>query len=129
MTEVFKASVQYNDLMGSSAADRADSGDARAWLENSGHIKAGEFLFGIEVYVSPAARRSDTDVVLDATFFLLQATDFESAAKQARSGDPISLRKVALEMSPKEFFSLFKRFNITLSNNGELEDTVYQAQD
>ena len=32
--EVFKASVQYNDLKGSAAADLADMTDAAKWLKD-----------------------------------------------------------------------------------------------
>jgi len=34
----FKASVQYNDLKGSVAADRSDVGGASKWLAHNGHI-------------------------------------------------------------------------------------------
>jgi hypothetical protein len=71
MGETFKASVQYNDLLGSVAADRADSDDAHTWLEQNGHIQAGEFLLGIEAYVSIPGRSACSDVIVDASFMLV----------------------------------------------------------
>ena len=44
--EVFEASVQYNDLKGSSAADNADMTGAAKWLKQNGHIN-DEYVVGI----------------------------------------------------------------------------------
>ena len=49
--EQFKASVQYNDLTGTSAADKADNISARKWLANKGFIKEDEFVVGISMSV------------------------------------------------------------------------------
>ena len=49
--EKFSASVQYGDLKGSAAADRADRGNADDWLKNNGLKQEGEFLLGITLYV------------------------------------------------------------------------------
>ena len=38
MEKIFKASVQYNDFKGSSAADEADFGKPAKWLKNNGYI-------------------------------------------------------------------------------------------
>jgi hypothetical protein len=44
-TDTFKASVQYNDLTGSAAADRADMSDASVWLKKHGLINEPLFNF------------------------------------------------------------------------------------
>ncbi|MEA9797159.1 hypothetical protein GGR75_004053 [Xanthomonas campestris] len=128
MTETFKASVQYNDLLGSVAADRADSGDARTWLEQNGHLRAGEFLIGMDVYVRIPGGAAGSDVVVDVSFVLVQAANFESAVELLRTSSPAPVRKLSLEFTAKDFFSFFKRFNLTLSSSGELEGCKYDAR-
>ena len=46
----FMASVQYNDLKGSAAADRSDVGGASKWLKDNGHIKDGEYVIGFSIF-------------------------------------------------------------------------------
>ena len=48
----------------------------------------------------------------------------DSFADNVRGGS-INLRKVAQDLSPEEFFSLFKRFSLTLSSGGILEGHEY----
>ena len=127
MTETFKASVQYNDMLGSVAADRADNGDARSWLEQNGHLRAGEFLIGMDAYVRTQGRTASSDVMVDVSFMLIQAANFEAAAEALRSGGPAAIRKLSLEFAAKDFFSFFKRFNLTLSSAGNLEGCEYDA--
>ena len=127
MTETFKASVQYNDLTGSAAADRADVGDARTWLEQNGHLRPGEFLIGMDVYFRIPGNASGGDVVVDVSFILVQAANFESATDLLRNNDPVAVRKLSLELSARDFFLFFKRFNLTLSSSGKLEGCEYNA--
>lgn len=124
-SDTFKASTQYNDLLGSAAADRADQDDARSWLECQGLIKAGESLVGIETYVSSALVAEGQEIVLSTSFILVQAANFDDAAADMRNAETIATRKVSHDFSPTEFFSLFKRFNVTLSSAGELEGRQY----
>jgi hypothetical protein len=46
----FRASVQYNDLKGSVAADNADKNGAHKWLLENGYIHDGEYLLGIRMW-------------------------------------------------------------------------------
>jgi hypothetical protein len=124
-SDTFKASTQYNDLLGSAAADRADQDDAGSWLESQGLIKAGEFLVGVETYVSSALAAEGQEIVLSTSFILVQAANFDDAAADMRNAETIPARKVSHDFSPTEFFSLFKRFNVTLSSAGELEGRQY----
>lgn len=124
-SDTFKASTQYNDLSGSSAADRADMDDAGRWLESQGVIKAGEFLVGIETYVSSALVAEGQEVSLRTSFILVQAGNFDEAAADMRNAEIIPARKVSHDFSPTEFFSFFKRFSVTLSSAGELEGRQY----
>ena len=124
-TDTFKASVQYNDLKGSSAADRADISDASDWLNAKGLIEDNEILVGYEIYVSSLSSGPTSDVTISTTFLLANTEGMDSFAEHVRSGSAIKLRKVNQDLSPTDFFSLFKRFSVTLSSNGLLEDRDY----
>lgn len=127
-TDTFKASVQYNDLTGTAAADRADFGDANHWLQGQGLIKDGEFLVGVEAYFGSAMTVEGEEARLSASFILVQAHTFEAAAKGIQGNQVIPARKVSHEFAPAEFLSLFKRFNVTLSSGGELEGREYSFE-
>ncbi|MCD7098993.1 hypothetical protein [Stenotrophomonas sp. MMGLT7] len=124
-TDTFKASVQYNDLTGSSAADGADISDASTWLKAKGLINSNEILVGYEIYVSPLLSGASGSVTISTTFLLAASGGIGSFAENVRGGGAINLRKVAQDLSPEEFFSLFKRFNVTLSTKGILEGRDY----
>ncbi len=127
-SETFQASVQYNDLTGSAAADRADQGDATQWLKNNGLINGGEFLIGIEIYILPSTILPKDEIVISTSFIISEANNFESASNTIRETTPVKVRKVTRDLSPKEFFSLFKRFNVTLSGSGVLEGREYDSE-
>lgn len=124
-TDTFKASVQYNDLTGSSAADRADMSDATTWLKAKGLINNNELLVGYEIYVSPLLSGTSGSVTISTTFLLAATGDVGSFAEDVRGGGTIKLRKVVQDLSPEVFFSLFKRFSLTLSSGGLLEGHEY----
>jgi len=127
-SDIFKASVQYNDLLGSAAADRADMEDAGHWLQSQGLIKDGEFLVGIQVYVSSALITEGDEITLMTSFILVGADNFDSAVKSMKNVAVVRARKVSHDFSSTEFFSLFKRFNVTLSSGGELEGREYSFE-
>lgn len=128
-TEIFKASVQYNDLTGSSAADRADMSDASIWLQAKGLINSDELLVGYEIYVSPLISEAAGNVTITTAFLLAASGGVGSFTESMRGGNSISLRKVTQELSPEEFFSFFKRFTLTLSSGGVLEGHEYTASE
>ncbi|MCR3706748.1 MULTISPECIES: hypothetical protein [Citrobacter freundii complex] len=98
--DIFKASVQYDDWKGSVAADDIDVGGFDSVLEKKGLKNEGEILFGIKFYSG-------------VKFVLIEAIV---------GTDEQNLRKVDAEMTLEEFFKNFKRFSITLSRHGDLED-------
>jgi len=124
-TDTFKASVQYNDLAGSSAADRADMSDASKWLHDKGLIQDDELLVGYEIYVGQLSTGPSDDPAIHTTFLLAKTSGMDPFSKIVKGGGNIDLRKVTEELSPKEFFSLFKRFSVTLSSGGLLEGREY----
>jgi hypothetical protein len=124
--ETFVAGVQYDDFKGSVAADRADMGGATTFLEKRGSLRAGEFLVGIEAYVGTSTVPAGQPVTVSAKFLLAMASTAEAAFEQLRQA-PLRVRTVSFELPPNDFFSLFKRFSITLSSGGELEGQEYEA--
>jgi hypothetical protein len=127
-SEKFEASTQYNDLTGSSAADRADDGDAHDWLKDQGLIADGEYLLGIEAYISPSTFADDSDIMVNVYFYIVAAESFDSAVASAKQAEVVNGRKLSREMTTKDFFSLFKRFSITLSSGGELEGREFSNE-
>lgn len=124
--ENFKASVQYNDLKGSAAADRADFDDAEKWLSEKARIQDGEHLVGIKVFIG------DSHGDCNETIFVEFLIDLDLRDIQRLPGtedSPVELKRVRADMSINEFFSLFKRFEITLSPDGDLENKYYRYAD
>lgn len=107
-TEIFTASVQYNDQTGTAAADHSDDDSLISWLRDNGHAEDSEFLIGVEMFVSDMAIEED-DAPVWVSAFLEDENDG-------------SIRKVRTNMSFAAFFSSFKRFNVMLSRGGELTD-------
>ena len=120
-TEIFKASTKYNDLAGSSAADRADMNDASNWLKDQNLIKSSEILVGYNIYVSPALSAGTEGILISVTFILFGDSNYDSFSETIATDGFIKVRKIAHDFTPHEFFSLFKRFNVTLSSGGLLE--------
>lgn len=118
--EIFKATLQYDDLKGSSAADRADKSDASDWLINNGHMQNGEFLVGITMF---AGENHGTHRDPISVTFLI--TDDKGFIALGHNSNDYEIRKVRVDMNITDFFALFKRFEVTLSSNGCLEGKEY----
>jgi hypothetical protein len=122
--ENFKASVQYGDLKGSSAADRADMTDAAKWLKEEGHINDDEMVLGISMSVGEnhGAHRDPVSVI----FLVSGLKGYENIPEMIEaSGEQIQVRKISVDMNIVDFFALFKRLEITLSNRGLMEGKSY----
>jgi len=127
-TDTFRASVQYNDWKGSSAADDADKNDASDWLKANGHIQDGEFLLGIKMFAGENHGTHEDPVFVE--FLITTSGDYENVkAMIDASNGPIEVRSVRVEMALTEFFGLFKRFDVTLSRGKMLEDLEYHYYD
>ncbi len=119
-TESFKAVVQYGDLKGTSAADRADKADAEKWLKEQKLSQEGEFLLGIQLWVGEnhGAHKDPVSV----TFLLAPLGNYDSLQKMIDSHEgPIVVRKVRQQMPIAQFLGFFKRFAVTLSAGSMLE--------
>jgi hypothetical protein len=127
-TESFKASVQYGDWKGTSAADGADKKDANDWLVKNGHKQEGEFLLGITMLAGENHGVHEDPIYVE---FLLATPGDHDNIKQLidTSKAPILVKKVKVEMSLVEFFGLFKRFSINFSSHGMLDGHEYTYMD
>lgn len=117
---IFNASVQYNDLKGSCAADRADISDATNWLKNKGHLNDNEFLVGISMFAGEnhGTHRDPVNV----HFFITDDVGFRALGHNTNE---YKIRTVDVDMDIASFLALFKRFEITLSTNACLEGKEY----
>jgi hypothetical protein len=124
-THQFRASVQYGDWKGTSAANDSDMTGPRDWLKKQGHMKDGEVLLGVRFFAhgNHAARKDP----VQAEFLLVQLGDHDNvkAMIEAASG-PIEVRSVKTDMSFVDFFGLFKRFNVAFSAYGMLDEREYR---
>ncbi|WP_454063622.1 hypothetical protein [Candidatus Nitrospira salsa] len=122
-TKRFRASVQYNDWKGTSAADSADGNGPGKWLTDNGHKEGDEFLLGVSISVGENRRGHEGLISVD---FLLSPGNHDHVKAMIDSSQgPVEVRKVSVEMKLTEFFGLFKRFSIALSPHGMLSERDY----
>ena len=134
--EKFEASVQYSDFTGSVAACKADGADPISdWLEVRELKTKEEWVIGITLYIGEY-HRTDLQNTVNVTILLCRETRETVKQKIDEGSLPLSLKRVPTVMTVKEFFSFFKRFNITLSRRrgyddrkGILEGIQYQYSD
>lgn len=123
--ETFKASVQYNDLKGSAAADYADMTDAAKWLKDKGYIK-DEFVVGISMWAGENHGTHEDPVSVN--FLATELIGYQNIPEMLQaSGEPIEVKEIRVDMNIADFFALFKRFEITLSNGGLIEGKTYTS--
>lgn len=106
MTEVFEASVQYNDWLGTSAADNADDADLYSLMKNRGLVSGNEQPLGIEFSFWENFGQNIRPHVR------VLVGEFRVTLDNTR---PVPVREVRLELTLSEFCGLFKRFSVTLS--------------
>ena len=125
--ESFKASTQYGDWQGTASADDVDvhKKSVERYLKDNGLIKPHEFLVAASFYTG------EDDFVSIKGLIFENGNNFESvkAAIDATKG-PLSVRRVRIELTAKEFLDLFKRFHVMLTWHGlELDGRGYDAED
>ena len=116
----FRASVQYNDLKGSVAADDSHPNDAHKWLVKKGHIHEDQYVLGIRMWADENHETHSDSVKV--TFLISQLRGHSNISELIQaSDDPLQLQEIRIDMKITEFFSLFKQFEVTLSINGLIE--------
>jgi hypothetical protein len=125
--ERFAATVQYNDLTGSAAADRADKAGPEEWLRAQNHIASDDFVVGIELWAGEnhGAHRDPI-----TAHFLVVKGDYDSTKNGiAQTSGAYQTRRVTVEMPVAQFMGLFKRFSVTLSPSGMLHNKSFSYDD
>jgi len=118
--------VQYGDLKGSAAADHADMTGAVKWLKENGRIKDDEFVLGISMSVGEnhGTHRDPVSV----QFLVSGLNGYQNIPEMIQaSGEPIQVKKINVDMEVIDFLALFKRLEITLSNDGLIEGKTYTS--
>jgi len=124
--ETFQASVQYNDLKGSVAADHADMTDSTSWLKNNKYIKDDEFVIGISMWAGENHGKHDDPV--SVTFLVKELGGNKTIPDIINdSNETLNVKKVEVDMNIVDFMGLFKRLEITLSTDGMLEGIEYSS--
>ncbi|WP_394142623.1 hypothetical protein [Vibrio chagasii] len=100
------ASTQYNDWTGGSAFDDADRNDLAEFARNSGYIKQDERIFGFEAsYIHVTKKISVTVSYSQLTYDEVKTTG-------------ASLSTTTFDLSPNDFFDVFKRANFAVGRKG-----------
>lgn len=117
----FSAHVQYDDWKGTAAADDADARAMRNYLRENGFLGNGEFLVGFEIYSGESH--------FAARAFVIEAGDYEGAVKEVTQSVPVETIVRELPLSRDQFFALFKRFSIVLTQKGlDLDGKDYRER-
>lgn len=112
--ETFTANVQYDDLLGTVAADHSDNDDIRSWLIEEEYIDEEELVWGIEIYTGQ--------------IFLEEEKPFQVTVyvgDESRS----YMNQIKVALSLEAFVSSFKRLHVMLSMNGELTGEELEIND
>ncbi|HGS4438111.1 TPA: hypothetical protein ACMD15_003422 [Vibrio cholerae] len=121
----FKASVQYNDWKGTSAADTADLKRFSSWLKEEGHIEENDFLVGIKVFVGENHGEHKDPVFV--SFMVVPLKDGETVQQRIESANgAVEVKVIKIDMSINEFLSFFKRVEVALSACKEFDGCDYK---
>ena len=127
---IFEATVHYNDMVGSVSADNSDKTSITQWLCERDLIKLGqEQVIGIqlhpdEINVHPENNGEEVVNPVNVTILLIPLGNIAAVKADISSGKvPLQLRRIDTKMTLPEFFSLFKRINLTLSLNQDKSNT------
>jgi len=118
MTEVFTAGVQYDDYKGSVAADDIDTSTLNSTLSKEFKLKDSEIIIGISAYASYAGRTTDIENINITAYISVD----ENLDEKLQNNEKIKVKKLDKDFSVNDFFKLFKRFELTLSNKGKFEE-------
>ena len=121
----FKASVQYQDYEGTSAADNADQNDLADYLKKKGLMTSNQTILAASLWVGENHGGKLGSTSVSAYLFDKPSHDTVKDELDSMSG-PIPVRKVDVEVTIEEFIGFFKRFNVLLTRKGfDLTDREY----
>lgn len=99
--------------------------NAAKWLKNNGHI-TDEFVVGISMWAGENHGTHRDPVSVKFLVSGLNGYDNIPEMLQA-SSEPIQVKEIRVDMDVLDFFALFKRLEITLSNGGLIEGKTYTS--
>lgn len=111
MAEVFTAGVQYNDWKGTAAADDADNESVQAFFRKNG-LPDDAHIVAIRAYYLAV----DGKVTVRGIY--ADGKGFDSVQAQIESADTLQFKEIELELTPVDFFKMFKRFSVVLTQKG-----------
>ncbi len=117
MNERFQAGTQYNDFVGTVAADRSDNIAFDDFLRERGLMNEGEHLVGFEVVFNenPSQPVPNPGIVA----YVGQGSGVDDVAKQREQDGILKLRSIEVfDLPLSEFFAYFKRFDLKFANAG-----------
>lgn len=129
MSQSFKASTQYNDLVGSVAADRSDNLAFAEFLKEQKLMAEDEFIVGFEITFNENDSRPVPDPGI--VVFLAEGDSVDSIARQKAADGVFKLRSVEVfDLPLADFFAYFKRFNVMFANKSlNLHGEQYDYRD
>jgi len=110
----FNASVQYDDLIGTVAADRGDRNSLELWLTEQNYLEEGELLAGLKLSFWENHGK-EIDEPVNLSIFLSSEENLEALRAKVDSGSPLKVRRIETRMTLSKFSSFFKRLEIALS--------------
>lgn len=126
----FRASVQYGDWHGTSAADDSDQRTLEEYLKERKLVKEDEVLIAASVHVENSHPEKLGYVFVRAFLFSGPQNVDELADALNLIGDSIPVRAVDLELTLADFVCLFKRFHVMLTwQRLPLESRSYDVAD
>lgn len=128
MEETFRAGTQYGDWKGTAAADNHDRRDLRIYLEEKGLLKENERIVGITMF-SGEVHTATQDEEVYVTVLVSEGQDITSISERVMAGEILQVRKISFQMYLNEFFCLFKRFELCISNHGMIDGRDYEASE
>ena len=121
-----RASVQYDDWEGTTAADDASPRSLGKLLEDRGLMDPQtEFLVAADLWIGES---HDGKLASPAVHCLVtKGANYDDVATSlSNQSDPLTFRVIDVQLTLEEFLGLFKRFRVVLTRRGlELTDREY----
>ncbi|NTY98689.1 hypothetical protein FCH30_15970 [Acinetobacter radioresistens] len=122
MSEVFSAGTQYGDYKGTVSADSSDLSTLLSDVKAKLNIPKEDHIVAYEFNANYRGRTSSIDNI-EVTAYISSDPDVDENIDNQQT---IQVSKVTGELNVDEFFSLFKRLNICLSNKGKFDNAKYE---
>jgi len=126
MSEHLTACAKYNDWKGSIAADDSDQESINSWIRENYNVKDDEYIVGLEFFAGESHGEHLDPINVQILLLTLENNETIQDVLDRISG-PIQLRAIEKEINLLDFYSLFKRFSISMSKTVGMLDIEYEA--